>query len=609
MRDLYLSECRRYLRAALIFAATHLLLQLFLSRLGSIFQQATPMPLVILAAYMLAGLGLAVHQIGSYRQPSRWLWLLHRPLAPGAILAALMLAAATLIMLAIGLPLLLTVLGTDFLSPRTVDMRHYLAVPYLVMMSLIAWLCGAAIMSSRMRWAFLIVLLPYFMLMHTASAASVLLATVPCAALLAWNVHANFTPGRMPLAGAAGATLAQSLPLLVGMYCLLLWGTMSIFHIVQVGLGQHPQTMALPPAGGYTQISRADGRSLLLAGLAGSQDVRASHWRQQLPLLEVGTLQPTITRYAVRQQLSNQNAPSQAELTDLQQRLTFNHDHMRFDVHDMRTGALVNQLGLHGLGDLQAFPDVPVFATSILTANMVLAFDPSSHALRPKAILPTGEQLVAAPRKIGTRVYMLSNGHVNAYAPSDLLQGQAMDDELFSLPLPGPLSDLERVDIAPMLDGTLVSFTGGRAMLDGASGSKQSVLFVDAGGHAQVIATRAIGHDFPLLFEHADWWLSPVMHALLKLPQQLHADGTVPDLNGGDAGQTTRPWPVWSAALLATLCSFICACYWRRKAAGVASGWLLACALLGLPCLLTLLILYPLPQLQRPRQPADVAVA
>ncbi|MCP2830356.1 hypothetical protein, partial [Salmonella enterica] len=80
MRDLYLSECRRYLRATLIFAAVHILVQLFLARLGSIFQQGWPMQLLILAVCMLAGLGLALHQIGSYRQPSRWLWLLHRPL-------------------------------------------------------------------------------------------------------------------------------------------------------------------------------------------------------------------------------------------------------------------------------------------------------------------------------------------------------------------------------------------------------------------------------------------------------------------------------------------------------------------------------------------------
>lgn len=593
MRDLYLSECRRYLRATLIFAAVHILLQLFLARLGSIFQQGWPMQLVILAVCMLAGLGLALHQIGSYRQPSRWLWLLHRPLAPGAILGSLMLASATLIAVAIGLPLLLTVLGTDFLSPRTVDLRHYLAVPYLAMMTLIAWLCGAAIMTSRLRCAFLLVLLPYLMLMHAASALSLLLATLPCAALLMWNVHASFTPSRMPLAGGRAATLAQAVPLVVGMYCLLLWGTLALFHIAQIGLGQHPQTMAMPPAGGYADVSRADGRRLMLAGLAGAQDERAPLWRRQLPLLEVGTLQATLTRYAVRQQLSNQSAPPQAELTDLQQRLTFNHGSMRFDVHDMRTGALVNQLGLHGLGDLQAFPGVPVFAGNVLTGNMVLAFEPAGHALRLQARLPAGEQAVAAPKKIGERVYVLSNGHLLAYAPAAPAQRGAADTEVFRLPLPVPLSNLERVDLAPLLDGTLVSITGGRAMQSGVPGSVQALLFIDASGRAQPVATRAIDHDFPLLFEHADWWLSPVLHALVNLPQRLYADGTMPDRMDDIARHASRPAAVWSAALLAALLSVVGAWYWRRQAGDVPRAWLPACALLGPPCLLTLLILHP----------------
>ena len=72
----------------------------------------------------------------------------------------------------------------------------------------------------------------------------------------------------MPLAGGRAATLAQAVPLVVGMYCLLLWGTLALFHIAQIGLGQHPQTMAMPPAGGYADVSRADGRRLMLAGLA-----------------------------------------------------------------------------------------------------------------------------------------------------------------------------------------------------------------------------------------------------------------------------------------------------------------------------------------------------
>lgn len=605
MRDLYLSECRRYLRAGLILAAAHLVLQLFLSRLGNIFQQNWSMELVILAVCMLAGLGLALHQIGSYRQPSRWLWLLHRPLPPGAILGALTLAAATLIALVIGLPLLLTALGTDFLSQRTIDTRHYLAVSYLAMMALIAWLCGVAVMTSRLRFAFLVVLLPYLMLAHAASAPGLLLASVLCAALLGWHVHAGFTPGRVVRPGAV-ATLAQATPLLIGMYCVLLWGTLAVFHIAQVAIGRHPLTMAVPPAGGYTEASRADGRTLLLAGLAGASDARAPHWRRQLPLLEAGTVQPTIGRHAVRQQLSNFGAPSQAELVEQRQRLTFSFDSMRFDVHDMRSGALVTQLGLHGIGDQQPFPGVPIFAGKLLTPNRVLAFDATGQALLPQVILPDGEQLAAVPKTIGQRLYVLSNARLIAYVPAHA--PDAAHAELFSVPLAGPLSDLERIDIAPLLDGTLVSLTGGRAMQDGVAGGQQRVLFVDGDGRAQPIAVRAIGHDYPLLFEHAGWWLSPVLHALLMLPQLVQDNGHVPDLMGSDAIHRARPPAVWLAALLASLLSLAGAVYLRRQDRRVMRGWLPACAVLGLPCLLLMLALHARPVAPRVRQPVPAPV-
>jgi hypothetical protein len=209
---------------------------------------------------------------------------------------------------------------------------------------------------------------------------------------------------------------------------------------------------------------------------------------------------------------------------------------------------------------------------------------------------------------MGEYMYVLSNGHLLAYAPPAAAQRGAAHTEVFRLPLPGPLSNLERVDIAPLLDGTLVSITGGRAMQSGGADGIQELLFVDASGHAQPVATRTIGHDFPLLFEHADWWLSPVLHALVNLPQRIYADGTVPDLTDDDAGRAPRPAAVRSAAMLAALLSVIGAWYWRRHADGVPRVWLLACALLGPSCLLALLILYPRPPVPQAR-PLAAALA
>ena len=60
MKDLFLSECRRFRNAALIFAGVHLLLQLFVHRMTDLLQSRWELHIVVLAVYMLAGLGFAL---------------------------------------------------------------------------------------------------------------------------------------------------------------------------------------------------------------------------------------------------------------------------------------------------------------------------------------------------------------------------------------------------------------------------------------------------------------------------------------------------------------------------------------------------------------------
>lgn len=66
-------------------------------------------------------------------------------------------------------------------------------------------------------------------------------------------------------------------------------------------------------------------------------------------------------------------------------------------------------------------------------------------------------------------------------------------------------------------------------MVDGERGATQAVMFVDPAGAASVVARRPLTHDFPLLFEHKDWWPSPLLHAAVALPELLLDKGIVLD--------------------------------------------------------------------------------
>lgn len=175
-------------------------------------------------------------------------------------------------------------------------------------------------------------------------------------------------------------------------------------------------------------------------------------------------------------------------------------------------------------------------------------------------------------------------------------------EQQYSLALPQTAGALSRIDVAKLSDGTLISLLGH-------AGGMQHMVFVDSAGQSQIVASRTLGHDYPLLIEQVDWWLSPVLNAVSALPAQI-LPGGVADANQPTLAQ--RPAPVWAAAVLSSLLAVGGALLWRRRAQHrqlIGKGWLLACLLLGLPCVATLAVRYPLAArpVQRQQRDADAS--
>jgi hypothetical protein len=169
---------------------------------------------------------------------------------------------------------------------------------------------------------------------------------------------------------------------------------------------------------------------------------------------------------------------------------------------------------------------------------------------------------------------------------------------LATVRLPLPFGDLERVEAAQVADGTLLSFVGGNRRYEGVDAAPQVMMLVDADGRVTALGRRALAHDFPLLFEHKDWWVSPVLHALVSLPDILIEKGVVPDYGASRFAPLLLPRPgqVWAAAMVLALASALGAAWWSGRARlGLRArlAWCLACLLLGVPALLSLMVLQP----------------
>ena len=595
MKELFLSELRRFRGAALIVALLHLLLQLCASRLSEPLALGWQEHTIVLLFYLLCGVGFAVYQFGTYRQPSRWIWLLHRPLPPRRIAAALALASICLIAFAIGLPLLIAVGTTDLLSARAVDLRHYLLAPLVVILCLNAWLAGAYVMLSGRLFGAVAVLLPALLMGRLAAASALLLPGLVCTCLLAVLAASAFKPERSAPPRRLPALLAAGLPLQLGFYFVLLWGGSLAFQYGQMLAGVHPLSRPVEPAGGHTELTRADGRAAFLLGMAASSDPRAAHWARQMPLLDIASASPVTRQLPLRHQVTNLTRP---QWIDSKRHIawTFSHDSMRFEGRDLHTGAARGSFGADGA--LRPFEAVPLIdGPWFMTPQRLYRYEPVARRMTEVLTVPAPEKLTAPPKEVGNRWYVLTDRRLAVYARPDEALAQPARP-LLSIPLPGRFTGLERVDIAPLLDGTLLSFNHGRKMAEGEPDARQTVIFVNDAGRAQPIADRALTHDFAAAFEHKAWWLSPVTHAVLALPALIE-NGDIGVAGRSEFADTLgqrRPPQVLAWAAAAALLSALVAWCWLRGA-GVSSarrrGWTLAVLLLGPPCLGVLALLQP----------------
>jgi hypothetical protein len=163
---------------------------------------------------------------------------------------------------------------------------------------------------------------------------------------------------------------------------------------------------------------------------------------------------------------------------------------------------------------------------------------------------------------------------------------------------PAPL----HVDVVELLDGWLVSlFYSDDREFDGfesLTSPWEQLVFIDADGKSTVVGERRnirgqhVSFVGPVAVPVVSWWVSPPLYALMHLPDLL------------DTGLTQPPRfelfpqvPLFYPLTFALMLSSLAAGYgWLRGTnVGVSRRilWLLCCALLGVPALLSLICLEP----------------
>ena len=589
MIDLFKGELTRFRLWAGIAAIINLAILGFLSRMVDLAQQPLQVYQVFGAVYAIAGALLGVYQMGSYRKPNQWLNLLHRPMHRLRIAGALTGVGTLLLLLAVALPILLVAIYQDTLTPRVVDMRHWLLPVAGWLIAVSGYLAGAYAMVGDRRYAFTGFLLPNLFMYSQASGVAMLGVQLVAIVFLALLLAIAFkpdpaAPSRNPL-----AVLAVALPVQVGAY-FLVW---ILGYGVEIGwtvTGTHPLNMPTPPKGGYIEADRAEGKDLLLLGLEATGSPEAALWREQVALSDVHTRYP-LRQLPERNTLTN---PSPLEFSDgvNNTMLVFSHDRERF----VRRGLLDNRpRGELGVGEAQAAfpaPTMPYGATYLFNAYAAYQYESEQQRFFERIRLPAGEVMASPPEPAGDNILVLSDRAAYFYPGREAMNGLDLLQPLVRVPMPGHVGHLSRMDAIELLDGYLVSFTYTWGVWSGELQQPfQQLVRVDGDGKVHEVARRAINIDLPSAYTNRNTWLSPVIRAICLGARDLFA---------ANDPLTAKPERVPASVLwLAAACcllSLLAAIWLTGRQAHSTRGrwaWILLCGVVGLPALASLWLLYP----------------
>jgi len=585
MFDLFKNEWLRFRAWTVAALVVHLAVLGFFGRMVDPLQQPTLVYQVVASVYGTIGLLLGLYQMGSYRRPSTWLYLLHRPLPPARIAAALAAAVAVMLLLAIALPVLALIGGQLMLSARVVDARHWLLPLSAGLIAIIGYLAGANAMLAPRRRAAFVLALPLLLFAGGASGLAAIALQLGVLGWLALLLRVQFKADldSLPDSGPAQALVAS--PLLIGAYGLLVMASLG-YQLVWMMLGSHPLN-STPPPGGFLEASRADGQSRLLAGMADGDRPELRLWREQVRLSEVHAQGVQFEGFPVRHQLTNP-APLEFEDDARQLRWIFSHDTLRFAGVSLLDRRRDGTLGLGDGGAPFAQPMLPVGDDVMVAPDGVYAYDSETRKVHRRVRLPAGETLAGMPSPAGESQVVLSDKALYFYDARALAEDEA-PTPTGRLPLPGAIGDLADVDVVELLDGHLVSFLFGRASIDGPGRSWQQVWWLRGDGRAERVGARTLGQDFPLALRHYAWWLSPLMAELpaaLATPDALKVREAV-----------SRPTPMRWLAAGVLLASALFAGWWLRARHDLTRrqrlAWWLACTTLGPPAVVSLWLQHP----------------
>jgi len=585
MWGLIRAEWLRFHRWALVLGLAHLGWLLFADRVADPLRQQAIAYKVYLGILVLLGMAFGLYQVSAYARQAAWIDLLHRPVAPHRIGAALLLTGLALACVAVALPVALLLPFHHVTAGQGVESRHLLFPLAAWAVGATGYLLGVHLRLGPPRLSFTATILLVWLYQAQASgpaAAGLQVLAAGIAFLLALGDFRpdRTAPDRLPRRMATSFVAALAIGVV---------GTFALRFALQIGLmfvGNHPLN-GVPPTGGLVEAMRADGAALMASGLASQPSERNRFWSEQVGLSEVVTIVPELRDATARFSLTS---PGNSTIEDDVSRLvwSFSHDTMRYAATSM-----VTRRPWKPELSPPPLPVPPLVAgdgQTIIAGNRILHYDAQSSRFSDRITLPVGERLIAPPQPAWDQLAILSDRALRVYDGRVMRHGDGNLPPLATVDLAGAPGALVRIDMLELLDGYLVSFTFGQRSAEGRSQPEQQLWLVE-GARVTPVLRRPLDPDYPAVMRHADLWFAPVLTSGAAALRGAFG----PPNAMAETGPRAAPSDILALALLLHILSALGA-WWRGGNIPIDRRerlvWATAALFLGPPMLIAFLLLH-----------------
>ena len=522
MFELYKNEIKRLKFWIFIPAFIYLLLNSSSSYFGEYKDSGLMIGNVHSVLFAIVSVLMGLVQFHAYKKDNRWVYLINRPISLSSLCLSLIAAAATIVLFQFVVVDLLITLTMDSTTHFVIEKRHYFQAFYVFFISMAFYLTGVYIQLCHSKGAFLVIILPIFgvvsLLLEGPAIIISMVAAVWLLLLVLSVFKANINNNQNHIFGKIFAIVPYQLGLFI-ILTLLLSFLMQLRYMLIDGAGIDISWNEYFANDVHKHIEYLDGNAQLALNLLEADPSIQNQYLTQLKNVKTVSIYPEIKSHYTQSLMPYQQKIYQMNITDKvnDEEWVFSLDKMLF-INQKQSQNGVKLLGISNeSGQMQAFESVPTLRNNfgrrqIITKHNIYIYDTDFQKLNLRVSIPKDETLITGLHAIGSTLGLITTKSVYLYDANKMQNSSGLLVPETVVNIPGAHENLSQVEIAEMMDSTLVSFLFGKTRSTGHFSAKQVAIELKADSNSiKTLAVRPLKQGFTEIYYKMDWVVSPVI--------------------------------------------------------------------------------------------------